>query len=190
MKNVEALSDEELVAYVRTTDQEAYVHLVTRYQDKLLRYATYLISDHDLAEDVVQTTFIKAFQNLFSFNLNKKFSSWIYRICHNEAMNQVKKHQKEQQFDYKQWEKIADETDIETQISRQEITQMVNQSINQLPPKYRSVISLYYLDNQSYEEISHILKIPVGTVGTNLHRGKLMLKNIYQENGDPNGQSQ
>ena len=95
MQDINKLSDEELVELVRTKDQELYAHIVNRYQNQLLRYSTYLIGDSDKAQDAVQTTFIKAFQNLQSFNTNKKFSSWIYRICHNESINLAKKYQKE-----------------------------------------------------------------------------------------------
>ena len=72
---------------VRTKDQELYGEVVRRYQDKLLRYADYLMQNESRAADVTQNAFIKAFINLNSFDTGKKFSSWIYRITHNEAIN-------------------------------------------------------------------------------------------------------
>jgi len=95
MTTYENLSDEGLVGLVRSKDQELYAVLMRRYQAKLLRYANYLVRNNQRAEDVVQEAFIKAFVNLQGFNTKKKFSSWIYRIVHNEAINQLKKYSKE-----------------------------------------------------------------------------------------------
>jgi RNA polymerase sigma-70 factor, ECF subfamily len=95
MQNFKDFSDEQLVEEVRSKDQELYSHIVDRYQAKLMRYIKYLIFDEYKAADVVQETFIKAFINLNGFDTRKKFSSWIYRIAHNEAMNSVKKYHRE-----------------------------------------------------------------------------------------------
>jgi len=95
MSDYEKLSDEEIVEKVRSKNQELYSIIVERYQNKLLRYANNLIKDEDKASDVIQDSFIKAFINLNGFDVKKKFSSWIYRIVHNEAINIAKKYQKE-----------------------------------------------------------------------------------------------
>jgi len=89
------LSDEEIIEKVRTSNQDLYAVIIDRYQKKLLRYIGNLIKDENKAIDVVQESFIKAFVNLNSFNTEKKFSSWIYRIAHNQAINLAKKYQKE-----------------------------------------------------------------------------------------------
>ena len=85
------LTDEEIVRITREEDKEVYTHLVRRYEDKLLRYIKRYIKNEDTSEDVLQTTFIKAYENLNGFDIKKKFSSWIYRIAHNEALNKLKK---------------------------------------------------------------------------------------------------
>ena len=92
MKEEENLTDEEVVEKVRTSDKDLYVLIIERYQKKLLRYANNLLKDEDRAVDVVQNSFIKSFVNLNSFNTNHKFSSWIYQIVHNEALNLIKKY--------------------------------------------------------------------------------------------------
>jgi len=84
-----------LVNKIRTSDRELFAELVNRYEEKLLRYATYLLHDEQKASDVVQDSLIKAYINLNGFDTKKKFSSWIYRIVHNETMNSVKKYHKE-----------------------------------------------------------------------------------------------
>ncbi|KKQ24461.1 MAG: RNA polymerase sigma-70 factor, ECF subfamily [Candidatus Roizmanbacteria bacterium GW2011_GWC1_37_12] len=89
------MSDEELITKIRTKDKELYAEIIRRYEAKLLRYANYLINDKDKAADIVQEAFIKAYINLNGFEVKKKFSSWIYRIVHNQAVNFIKKNKKE-----------------------------------------------------------------------------------------------
>ena len=91
----EKLSDEEIVEHIRKSDRELYSIIIKRYQEKLLRYANNLIKNEDKSRDAVQESFIKAFINLESFNTKKKFSSWIYRIVHNETLNIIKKYKLE-----------------------------------------------------------------------------------------------
>ena len=87
MTKLSKLSDEEIVELVRRKNKNFYAQLISRYQKKLLRYANYLIADEDLAADAVQEAFIKAYINLHAFNLKLKFSSWLYRITHNQAID-------------------------------------------------------------------------------------------------------
>lgn len=185
MKNVKALRDEELVELVRSSDQELYHEVVGRYQDKLMRYATSLIRDEDKAADIVQGAFIKAFVNLKGFNIKKKFSSWIYRIVHNEAINYLKKHAKEISLDKNQWieEMVGNEVNLEEEYDKKELREMLNSSLNELPLKYREPLMLYYLEEKTYEEISDVLRMPVGTVGTRINRGKRLLAVICKQKG-------
>jgi len=88
-------SDEEVVIAVRTSNKELYREIINRYQVRLFTYARYITGNEDKAKDAVQETFIKAYRNLNSFDASKKFSSWIYRITHNEAINIVKKYKRE-----------------------------------------------------------------------------------------------
>jgi RNA polymerase sigma-70 factor (ECF subfamily) len=185
MKKLEKLTDEELIDLVRTQNQELYREVVRRFQDKLLRYAVYLIGDEAQTADVVQEAFIKAFINLQSFNLKKKFSSWIYRIVHNQAVNYLKKHSREISLDNNQWleETIESGTNIEEEFDKKELRQMLNSCLQELPLKYRSALVLFYLEEKSYEEISDVLRMPVGTVGTRINRGKKLLAGICRRRG-------
>ena len=136
MPDIKLLSDEELVVQIRTKNKERYSDLVKRYQDKLMRYATYLLHDEQKALDVVQESFIKAYVNLNGFDTKKKFGSWIYRIVHNEAMNSAKKFIKEiplmQGMDFK-----SDE-DIEYEFSKKEIVEK-SEKLNSFPEVGRIV---------------------------------------------------
>jgi len=179
MPEINILSDEELVVLIRTKEKERFTDIVERYEDKLLRYATYLIHDENKAMDVVQDAFIKAYINLNGFDVKKKFSSWIYRIVHNEAMNSVKKYHKEtpllQNADFQS------EENIEQDFTRKEIIEKAQFCLDQMPVLYSEPIALYYLDEKSYEEISDILRIPMGTVATRVSRAKILMKEICQK---------
>lgn len=185
MKDIKNLSDEELVDLVRNKDQELYREVVRRYQDKLMRYATGLIQDEGKAADVVQEAFIKAFINLRGFNAQKKFSSWIYRIVHNESVNYIKKHKKEISLENNKWieQAVRSDENIEEDFSRKEAKMILYQSLKELPLKYRSPLILYYLEEKTYEEISDVLRIPIGTVGTRINRGKKLMRVIYKKKG-------
>lgn len=179
MINYQKLADEELVSLVREQDQELYRHLIDRYQAKLLSYAVYLTGDDDQAADVVQEAFIKAFVNLRSFNTKKKFSSWLYRITHNEAMNILNRHKQElpilKDVDF------ASDIDLEDDFIKKELESRAKQCLGQMPLIYKEVLTLYYLEEQSYEEISDILRVAIGTVGTRLNRAKIIMKKICQK---------
>ena len=183
MKNVKKLSDEELVEIVRSKDQELYAELVRRYQDKLMRYASYLIKQEAKAADVVQESLIKAFTNLKSFKTDKKFSSWLYRIVHNQAINQIKKDKKLISLEASGWlaHLPTRERSALDDLSKKEIVHLVNSALKDLPIAYAEPLALYYLEEKSYEEISDILRLPLGTVGTRISRGRVKLKKIYQK---------
>jgi RNA polymerase sigma-70 factor, ECF subfamily len=173
------VSDEELVLEVRTNNKERYSDLVKRYQDKLMRYATYLLRDEQKALDVVQDSFIKAYVNLNGFDVKKKFGSWIYRIVHNEAMNRAKKYHKEtpllRDFD------IRSDEDVELNFSKKEVVEKARSCLDQMPVLYSEPLALFYLEDKSYEEISDILRIPMGTVATRINRAKVIMKIICQK---------
>ncbi|MBP9821113.1 RNA polymerase sigma factor, partial [Candidatus Saccharibacteria bacterium] len=85
------LADEQIVQLVISGNKEKFGDIMERYEPKLMRYVVYLAHDEPMATDIVQETFIKSYKNLKSYNPKYKFSSWIYRIAHNEAMNAVKR---------------------------------------------------------------------------------------------------
>lgn len=180
MSNYENFSDEEIVEKIRSVDQELYSIILERYKHKLTRYSTHLVNDKDKALDIVQSSFIKAFINLQGFDTKKKFSSWIYRIVHNEAMNSIKKYRKEvkmpDDFDF------PSDEDITKEFEHKENVIKVEKCLNKIPLLYSEPLSLYYLDEKTYEEISDILRIPMGTVATRISRAKIAMKHICQKN--------
>jgi len=178
MKSYTTYTDEKLVSHIRTEQKEAYTEIVRRYEKKLTRYAMYLLHDSHIADDVVQQSFIKAYINLNGFNIQKSFSSWIYRIVHNEAINVIKKYKKEVHlFETSDFESSQD---VVEDYSKKELTQMVKSCLEQMPIEYSEPLTLFSLEEKSYTEISDILRMPVSSVGTRIRRAKQLMKQICQ----------
>lgn len=177
MKNPAGLSDEDLIIQVRDKNQELYSQVIDRYQAKLLRYAVNLAGDDQLAQDIVQNAFIKAFINLKSFNPKLKFSSWIYRIVHNEAVNLLKKRQPlplSEKIDF------ASSENIENEFIKKELKIHARRCLNKMELKYREPLTLFFFEERTYTEISDILRLPVNTVGTRINRAKVIMKKLCQ----------
>jgi RNA polymerase sigma-70 factor (ECF subfamily) len=174
------LTDEEIVEKVRSNDRDLYAVIIDRYKNKLLRYAINLVHDNDKASHIVQDSLVKAYINLNGFNTKKKFSSWIYRIVHNESMNALKKYKSEvpmlEDFDFESDENISNE------FEQKETAIHVEKCLKSIPLIYSEPLSLYYLDEKSYEEIGDILRIPMGTVAIRMSRAKKLMKHICQKN--------
>lgn len=179
MRNYLKITDEELVELVRSKDKELYAEIIKRYQKKLMRYVINITQDEDKAADIVQNTFIKAYINLNGFNIKKKFSSWIYRIAHNEAINLLNKYKK--QLSLNQDMDLDSGISLEDRLIEKELKNRAHFCLGQIPLHYREPLSLYFLEEKSYEEISDILRIPVNTVGTRINRAKILMRKICQK---------
>jgi RNA polymerase sigma-70 factor, ECF subfamily len=176
-------SDEKIVAKVVRGEVDSYGELMSRYEQKLLRYVIYLARDQISAADVVQDTFIKAYQNLRGFNDKYKFSSWIYRIAHNETMNAIKREKHiNLNVDIETLED-SKESGVIHDIDESIMKQGLANCMKQLKPKYREVLMLQYFENMKYSEIADILQIPVSTVGVRSARAKTAIKQICIEKG-------
>lgn len=178
MKDFKNKTDEEIVELVRIKNKELYAVIIERYENKLVRYAEYLIGDYDKASDAVQDSFIKAYINLNGFDVKKKFSSWIYRIVHNEAINLLDKNKKTLKLDPKI--DFDSGVNIEDSYVKEELVSHAHKCLEEMDLIYREPLSLFYIENKSYEEISDILRLPMGTVAVRINRAKAILKKICQ----------
>ena len=176
-------TDQSVVASVIAGDVDAYAEIMARYEAKLRRYVTYLIHDQTTAEDVVQDTFIKAYQNLQSFNPKYKFSSWIYRISHNEAMNAIKKIRHLSDDDIDELPDTSYEWHVEELIDNSILKEHVHGCLGKLEPKYREVVQLVYFEHMKYDEVSDIIHVPTSTIGVWLSRAKTQLREICKQRG-------
>ncbi len=175
------LSDEQLSMLIQQGDKEKFGLLVDRYQKKLLRYGRKFLLGSENTEDLVQDTFIKAYQNIKSFNAKQKFSPWIYRIAHNTFINALKKKSLNPIYllnldafiPHLQSDDVA-----ANEREQKEIKALLASSMAKLPSHYREILVLYYYEELSYKEIADILRIPAGTVAIRLKRARLKLQHL------------
>ena len=173
-------TDEQIVA-LTLKNQDYYLYIMKRYEAKLLNYILKIsnISRED-GEDILQEVFVKAYQNLNDFDLNFKFSNWIYSIAHNTTISAFRR--KKVRLQTVSWEDedlnniLASTLDVEN-TSLQKLTyKHILKIINQLPLKYKDVLILKFVEGKDYQEISDILHKPMGTIATLINRAKKSLK--------------
>ncbi|MCK5044870.1 RNA polymerase sigma factor [Candidatus Parcubacteria bacterium] len=177
-------TDEEIARRVQSGEVEPFGALVQRYEAKITRYAKRFLFNYNDIEDLVQNVFLKAYVNIQSFDRSRKFSSWLYRIAHNEFINTIKKKGKEPLpfFDPDTIfpHPVAKEN-IEKDIDNKELRQTLEKYLNKLNPKYREPLVLYYFEEFNYKEIADILHIPIATVGVRLRRGRKTMKSLCEK---------
>jgi RNA polymerase sigma-70 factor (ECF subfamily) len=179
-------TDEELVS-LSLEDKDFFGLIVDRYEDKLFRYVRRITNfrDEDLF-DILQDVFIKTYENLNDFDSNLSFSSWIYRIAHNQTIDAFRKIKNKPQGNYFDiedsfLENIVSDTDIVLEASLKEEKEKVKKVLLLLDEKYREILILRFFENKDYKEISDILEKPIGTVGTLVNRAKKQFKEKYEQ---------
>ena len=188
MKDLKEKTDGQLVA-LTLRDREAFGHLVKRYEKKLKRYVQRLTGlDAASAEDVLQEAFIKIYLNLNDYDPDFSFSAWAYRITHNEAINHLRKNkintvplESDDEETVNLIEILKSETDVAREASRKDLIERIQKAIGLLPEKYREVLILRYTEDMSYEEISDILRMPMGTVAVTINRAKEKFRQIAEK---------
>ena len=179
------LSDQDLVTKT-IKNKQAFAAIVNRYEAPLLRYISRLgCKDDAAAQDLLQEIFVKTFVHLNDYDHSLQFSSWIYRIAHNEIVSYFRKERSRPSVlrrteDYFLFENIADDVGLTDHNSQRHSVLEIQSAVSQLEPKYRDIIVLKFFEEKSYEEISDILQIPQGTVATLINRAKKKIK-IYIE---------
>ncbi len=177
---MEAETDEQIAAHVQGGGVDVFGELVERYQEKLLRYARKFLLDPDDAKDIVQDIFIKAYENIQSFDVSRRFSPWIYRIAHNEFVNALKRRASRRTvfaFDIDTlFPHLAAPDTADSAALERDMRATLERFLDKIDAKYREPLVLYYLESMDYKEISEILQVPVSTVGVRLARGRAALK--------------
>jgi RNA polymerase sigma-70 factor (ECF subfamily) len=179
------LSDQDVVRQT-LKDRQLFRILVERYQDALLRYIKRLgCTDPEVAKDILQETFIKVYVNLNDYDSSFSFSTWVYRIAHNETMNHFRKQKNRPKVFVDEaslhlFETIPDELDIAREADGTLRGEAAERALTELKPQYRDVLVLRFFEEKSYEEIADILRIPSGTVATYIARGKADLRKLLQ----------
>ena len=181
-KNIRAVSA------VLAGDTDAFEIVIDCYNDRFRRYLNRMGVFHPHDHDVLQEIFLKIYRNLRGFNPSYAFSSWAYRIAHNEAMSHHRKTRREYVFRTEEekdkfWDAVVDEHDIVSAIIEMEdakanetLKRHLTTTLNALDKKYANPIILYFFENKQYDEIADILRIPTSTVGTRIRRAKEQIR--------------
>jgi len=187
--NWPTLTDQEVVLRARAGSERAYRELVRRYERPIFSLIYRMVRDRELAEDLAQETFVKALNALDSYRPEYKFSSWIFKISNNAAID----HLRRRELDTLSLEgsphaatpdaieatalQIGDrgETPLDV-VEAKELGGEIEQAIARLRPEYRQCILLRHVEGRAYEEIAEILDLPLGTVKTYIHRARNELR--------------
>lgn len=174
-----------LIKKMKQGDQLAFSELIELYQHEVYRICFRLIGNRHEAEDIAQETFLRVYQNINSYDSNKKFSSWLFRIATNLTTDRLKKKKPDYYLDAEvagaegmtMYTRIPANNNLpEDQVIGLELQDTVQKAIYRLAPEYRSAIVLKYMEDLSMSEISEIMQIPIGTVKTIIHRGRETLR--------------
>lgn len=188
MQNHKKLSDEQLVQK-SLEEVDFFVFLVERYEDPLRNYILRISSfSYMEAEEILQDVFLKVWKNLREFDTSIKFSSWIYRITHNETISNFRKAksrgvEKRTDLDEELFNNLPSKLDIPQDVDQNFNAEFIHEILASLSEDYREVLVLRFYEDKSYEEISDILKKPSGTVATLLNRAKKSFLEIMKRGG-------
>lgn len=176
-------TDEELIERFQNDDIYAFDIIVKRYKNQLLNFIYRFLGNAEEAEDLVQETFLRVYRNRNAYQKVAKFSTWIYTIAGNLAKTELRKRKRRKFFsisdlgyDNKDYD-ISDEAfSPEKSVDSTIKEEIIHREIQALSPKFREVILLRDVRELSYEEISKIVNIPLGTVKSRVNRGRLKLQ--------------
>lgn len=183
------LSDQQVIEYALEGRESAFRELIGRYERPVFSLIYRLVRDRERAEDLAQDTFIKVLNALDRYDPSYKFSSWIFKIAHNTALDQLRRKEPETlSLDGSPHARTAaeiqatvltpasgDETPEEFTASR-EVGAEIERAIGTLRAEYRTAIILCHVEGRPYDEIAEIMGVPLGTVKTFIHRGRNELK--------------
>ena len=183
------LSDPEVVVMARKGSEAAYRELLSRYERPVFSLVFRMVRDRETAEDLAQETFIKVLNNLDRYSPEFKFSSWLFKIANNLTID----HLRRRRVDTISIEGAPDAVTAESakatsiavvsasespleELESRELGTAIERAIGKLRPEYRACIMLRHVEDKSYEEIAEIVKLPLGTVKTYIHRARHELR--------------
>ena len=186
------LTDEELIdLFKNNEDRDAYTEIAIRFKDKLKSFAFRYTNDDALAEDLVQETLIKVYKKKHLYKPMGKFSTWIYTIIQNLAITEIRKKSRRGTFTFTELgnddvefiAKSPDDNNNADNMNDKNDNQIIHESLQELDIEFRNIIIFRDIQELSYDEISKIIQIPLGTVKSRINRGRLKLKEIIKKKG-------
>jgi len=190
------LEDKELAGLAAKGREMAFRELLNRYERPVFSLVYRMVRDRTLAEDLSQEAFIRAFNAIDSYKPRYKFSSWIFKIANNHTIDYLRKRKLDTvSIDGSPHARTSEE-EAQTRlvvesheeapdryVEARELGGQIEEAIGQLRPEYRTAVLLRHVEGYTYEEISDIMELPLGTVKTYLHRARGELKGILAEVG-------
>ena len=187
-KNRYQYTDEELIASFQNGNEQAYIELVRRYRNRLMTFVFRFVGDMESSEDIVQDTMIKVYTHKHYYKEIAKFSTWIYTIAGNLAKTELRKRKRrkvtllsQMNTDDRKYEIPSTELQSEVIVQSEYTERDIQKAILQLPLHSRTVVILRDIQELSYEEISKIVNVPLGTVKSRINRARLQLQQTLKE---------
>jgi RNA polymerase sigma-70 factor (ECF subfamily) len=184
------LADSDLVTRAIAGREDGFEELVRRYQRPISTYVYRMVGDYDAALDLTQEVFIKVYGSLPRYRSEFKFSTWIYKIAHNAAVDHLRRHSSRIQalvsdFDGEQREMPIESRrpNPEQESERKERRAEVETVIALLPPAYKELVILRHSQDMSYDEIAEVTGLPLGTVKNRLFRAREAMRDLFLERG-------
>ncbi len=173
-------ADQELVDEVKRGDKIAFSELVKRHQSALLRTCTRMVKDEELAEDIVQETFVKVFRKIHLFEGRSSFKSWLYQIALNTARNKLRSNRLDMvSMDHVQ---LSTKATAETSLVENDIREILKSEVARLPDRQRLALELRIYEDLSFQEIAEIMECPYDTAKANYRHGILKIKSALESN--------
>jgi len=188
---METPTDHEIIRRVRGGETRSFIDLVDRHKDKAMTVAIRMLKNREDAEEAVQDAFVRAFRALDRFEERSSFSTWLYRIVFNVCSTALSKRGEplesvsHAEGDGERNDEIPDIGELpDAIIEQKEFKEIVLDALNELPPLYGGMLTMFLLDDLSYEEIVKITGLPLGTVKARLFRAPAMLRDAVLQRMD------
>ena len=182
------LTDEQLIKKFQDGDVGAYNQIVYRYKDRLLNFIYRFLNDLDRSEDLVQDTLLKLYTHKDSYKEIAKFSTWLYTIAANLARTELRKIKRRKTFsvtelsyENREFNIASSDLDPGEYHFSKNFEKNVQQALAELPDDFKTIIILRDIQELSYEEISKIVDVPLGTVKSRINRGRVKLQQLLKK---------
>ena len=174
------ISDLEIIESVRNGNHSDYSLLIDRYKNRAFSMLKKMLKNQMDAEEVLQDSFLKAYSGLTTFRHEAKFSTWFYRIVYNTALTRISASKRKIENEMSSIDELPElKSDYDFENSeKKDVSRFISETIEQLPPKYATVINMFYIDGMSCEEVSEVMNISVPNVKVILHRSRNALKDL------------
>ncbi|HTY37775.1 MAG TPA: sigma-70 family RNA polymerase sigma factor [Bacteroidota bacterium] len=174
-------TDATIVREILAGDKRAFGEIIDRHKDKAMTLAVRMLRNREDAEEAIQDAFVRAFKALPRFEWKSSFSTWLYRIVYNVCSTRLSRRDEESHTrldldDEAAVMLVSDELPPDIRYETEEIENIIRAEIDQLPPVYSAICTLFFVQDMSYDQIVEVTGIPLGTVKVRLFRSRLMLR--------------